>query len=86
MLLGLRHLITDRKQAVLEAIRDFYGPKALEPIAFLEQNWTSEPFNGGCPVPHIPPGILSTCGSHMRAPSGLIHWAGASHASELRVQ
>jgi monoamine oxidase len=68
--------LPDRKQAVLNAIRDFYGPKALEPLAYIEQNWTAEPYNGGCPVPHLPPGVLSQYGAHMRAPCGRIHWAG----------
>ena len=85
-------MILDRKEVILQNLVDFFGAEAHEPIQYFEYNWAAEPHNGvfiimsqhrvrntcagGCPVPHIPPGVLSACGSALRAPVGRIHWAG----------
>lgn len=66
----------ERKSQILETLSKFFGEQALTPIAFVEKNWQEEPFNGGCPVFHLGPGILSEHGDVLRAPFERIHWAG----------
>ncbi len=66
----------ERRRQILEVLARFFGEKALTPIAFVEKNWQEEPFNGGCPVPHLAPGILSEHGDVLRVPFERVHWAG----------
>jgi monoamine oxidase len=53
-----------------------FGDKAKNPLRTAFQRWDNEPFSGGGPVGFAPPGVLSDFGPALRAPSGLIHWAG----------
>eukprot|EP00042_Codosiga_hollandica_P045487 m.463672 g.463672 ORF g.463672 m.463672 type:complete len:561 (+) comp57038_c0_seq7:1489-3171(+) len=71
-----------RKRVCLEQLARFFGPAALEAIAYVDHNWIAEPFNAGGPAPHIPPGILFQCASELRAPTGNIHWAGTETATQ----
>lgn len=67
---------TDRRQAVLSAVADRFGARALTPVDYLEQNWTVERYSGGGMISHTPPGVLTEFGPALRAPCGRIHWAG----------
>lgn len=65
-----------RRQAVLEGFATMFGPEALRPIEFTEQDWTHEQWTRGGPVAIYPPGVMSTVGRHIRTPFGRVHWAG----------
>ena len=66
----------ERREAVLQSFAKFFGPKALQPLDYLDMNWTAEPFSRGDPVPFTPPGVLLGYGDEIRTPVGPIHWAG----------
>jgi monoamine oxidase len=70
----------ERRAAVLDHLGRLYGPKALQPTHYLEQDWACEPWSGGAPVGSWPPGTLSRFGPALRDPVGRIHWAGTETA------
>lgn len=65
----------DRREAAIEAVVEYFGPQARSPIDYAEKIWAEDPWVGGCVSP-LPPGVISTVGSHLRTPVGPIHWAG----------
>ncbi|MCZ4433040.1 FAD-dependent oxidoreductase [Agrobacterium sp. SOY23] len=69
-----------RRIEMLDAVARCFGDEALKPQAYIETNWNDVEFTMGGPVCHMPPGLLSTCGSSLRAPIGRIHFAGTESA------
>ena len=55
----------------------YFGRQAAKPIAYIEKNWSEEPWTRGCYVGYTPPGVLTDYGPWIRKPIGRIHWAGA---------
>jgi monoamine oxidase len=82
-----RHLckLTDdeRKRAVLDAVAERFGDKALSPVDYLEQNWATERYSGGGMISHTPPGVLTEFGPALREPCGRIHWAGTETSAKM---
>ncbi len=70
----------ERRQLVIRKLADYFGDEALEPVAYAERDWASEPWSGGGPVAIFAPGALSTHGPALRDPVGRIHWAGTETA------
>ncbi|MFD9847485.1 flavin monoamine oxidase family protein [Streptomyces parvus] len=68
-----------RKAAFLADLTTLFGPEAARPTAYLEQDWTHEPWIGGC-VSSRPPGVLTQYTDADRQPVGRIHWAGTETA------
>jgi monoamine oxidase len=66
----------ERRRAALASLARSFGPRALEPLDYLEVDWASEPYSRGCPVGIAPPGVLTAYGAALREPVGAIHWAG----------
>ena len=65
-----------RRNAVLNQFAAFSGSKALKPRQFFETTWSGEQWTRGCPVGIPSTGTLLAYGPRLRAPVGLIHWAG----------
>jgi monoamine oxidase len=72
----------ERRAAVLTDLARFFGPAAASPIAYVEKDWSVDPWAGGCPVGVMAPGTLSTLGPALRTPVGRLHWAGTETALE----
>jgi len=72
----------ERRRAVLQAYVRFFGAEAEHAIDYFEQDWSAEPWSGGCPVGVMAPGTLSQLGPTLRQPVGRIHWAGTETAVE----
>ena len=53
-------------------------PRAM--VDYLEQDWSSEPWTGGCPVASFAPGGVTSFADAWRAPVGRLHWAGTETA------
>ncbi|MGY6533572.1 flavin monoamine oxidase family protein [Glycocaulis sp.] len=70
----------ERRAAVLEAFAGFFGPQALEPIDYADQDWTSEPWTRGCYAAFMGPGVWTALGHQLRDPIGPIHVAGTETA------
>jgi len=71
-----------RRRTVLDQLVRSFGPRAAEPVAFLEKDWSADPWTRGCPTGILPPGVLSVFGPALRPPVGPIHWAGTETATE----
>lgn len=71
----------ERREAVLKAVADRFGDKALSPVDYIEHNWTVERYSGGGMISHTPPGVLTEFGPALRQPCGRIHWAGTESSA-----
>lgn len=68
--------LAERRAAVLEGFARFVGKEALNPIEYVEQDWTLEPWTKGSPIASPTPGTITSFGSTIREPVGRVHWAG----------
>ncbi|QSQ17556.1 flavin monoamine oxidase family protein [Myxococcus landrumensis] len=64
-----------RRARVIEDVVKLFGEQARAPRDYLEQDWAREAWSAGCVSP-LPPGLMSSWGSALKAPTGRIHWAG----------
>lgn len=72
----------ERQRKVVEAMTAYFGAKAANPVAYLEQNWQAENFSAGGPTGYTGPGVLTSLGPALRRPAGRLHWAGTETATE----
>ena len=72
----------ERRDTVTAAAVDCFGPDAAAPVAYLDKDWSADPWTRGCPTASCPPGVLSVHGPALREPVGLIHWAGTETSPE----
>ncbi len=70
-----------RRAQVIADLVHYFGPDAAEPLAYAEQDWTTEEWSRGCYVGHMGPGVMTTYGQTLREPCGRIHWAGTETAT-----
>jgi monoamine oxidase len=73
----IRQSARERREAVLDALVRFFGPRARTPFDLVETNWVEEEFTRGCYHGFAPPGLYTEYGPALREPIGRIHWAGA---------
>jgi monoamine oxidase len=71
----------DRRAAVIGSLVDFFGPRAAEPVEYVDLDWSEEEWTRGCYGAFFGPGVWTHYGPAMRAPIGRIHWAGAETAT-----
>jgi len=70
-----------RRQAVLDSFVRYFGPKAANPVDFVELDWQAEPWSGGCYGTLFGPNVWTRYGAALREPVGPVHWAGTETAS-----
>lgn len=73
----------ERRRVWLDELAKRLGPKARSPRAFLDVDWTAEPWSLGGMIGHLPTGVLTEYGEALRQPVGRIHWSGAERATEM---
>jgi monoamine oxidase len=73
----------ERRQGVLDALVERFGPKAGKPVDYVEQNWSRERYSGGGMISHAPPGVPTEFGDALRTPCGRIHWAGTESSTRM---
>jgi monoamine oxidase len=71
----------ERRQAVLSDFAQAFGPQALHPVDYFEQDWTAERWSRGCPVSVLAPGVVTEFLPILTQPFGLVHWAGTETAT-----
>lgn len=71
----------ERRAAVLACFSRLFGPRATEPLDYLEQEWSAEEWSGGGPTSNFGPGGWRACGPALREPAGRVHWAGTETAT-----
>jgi monoamine oxidase len=69
--------LEERRVAALACFVRYFGPRAAEPIEYIERDWTAEEFSRGCYGAHFTPGVWGDFGPALTEPVGLVHWAGA---------
>lgn len=75
-----RRTEAERRDAALACFARYFGPRALDPVEYLERDWMAEEFSRGCYGAHFTPGVWTAYGPALREPVGRIHWAGAECA------
>ncbi len=71
-----------RREMVLACFSTLFGPRAADPIDYLDQRWGAETFAPGGPTAAVPPGSWTEFGRLLRLPVGPLHWAGTETADE----
>ena len=67
----------ERRAEVLKCFTSYFGPRAANPVQYVERDWMSEEFTRGCYGAHFTTGVWTSYGEAWREPIGRIHWAGA---------
>ena len=70
----------ERRRAVLDELARLFGPRAAQPEAFYERDWTAEQWSRGCYGAFLGPGAWTAFGDALKPPVGPLHWAGAEIA------
>jgi monoamine oxidase len=73
----------ERRAAWLGELSKRLGPKALKPSAYLETDWSAEPWSLGGMIGHLSPGVLTSYGPAIREPAGNVHWAASEWATTM---
>lgn len=66
----------ERRQAVLDCLVGYFGPRAANPEEYLERDWSRQEFTRGCYGAHFTTGTWTGFGEALREPVGRVHWAG----------
>ena len=73
----------ERREAWLKELSQRLGPKARKPSAYLETDWSAEPWSLGGMIGHLPPGVLTSYGPTIREPVSNVHWAATEWATTM---
>lgn len=76
-----REPLAVRRQAVIDSLVRYFGPRAGKPERYLERDWQQEKWSGGCYGTLFGPNVWTRYGHALREPVGPIHWAGTETAS-----
>jgi monoamine oxidase len=71
----------ERREAVLASFALHLGPKAAQPVDYVDMVWDDEEWTRGCYGANLPPGAWTRYGFAMREPVGAVHWASAETAT-----
>jgi monoamine oxidase len=70
-----------RRQAVVDSLVRYFGPRAGKPELYLERDWQREKWSGGCYGTLFGPNVWTRYGRALRTPVGPVHWAGTETAT-----
>ncbi|GLP75442.1 putative flavin-containing monoamine oxidase AofH [Mycobacterium antarcticum] len=65
-----------RRDAVAAELAERFGEQARQPVDYVEQDWSTEPYQAGC-VPRPSPGVITAARDAFTRPVGNLHFAGA---------
>ncbi|HEU4706661.1 MAG TPA: flavin monoamine oxidase family protein [Solirubrobacterales bacterium] len=71
----------ERREAILAGHARLFGPRAAQPIGFVERIWAEEEWTRGCYGCLMTTGGWTEYGRALREPAGPLHWAGAETAT-----
>ncbi|MFE0654619.1 flavin monoamine oxidase family protein [Streptomyces sp. NPDC059534] len=78
---GARMDPDERRAQVINDLVGYFGPRARNPIAYIERDWAEEEYSRGCYGAFAVPGTLTRFGPALRRPVGPLHWAGTETAT-----
>lgn len=67
---------SERRAGVLAMFARLFGPRAANPVSYVDKDWADEEWSRGAYAAYLPPGVLTSFGEALRKPVGRIHWAG----------
>lgn len=70
----------DRRRLILAELGRLHGPSAHDATAYIDKDWTTDEWSGGCYTGLMPPQLLTRAGAELREPHGRIHFAGTETA------
>jgi monoamine oxidase len=70
-----------RRQAVVDSLVRYFGPRAGKPELYVERDWQREKWSGGCYGTLFGPNVWTRYGRALRTPVGPVHWAGTETAT-----
>jgi monoamine oxidase len=71
-----------RREQVVAMLAEHFGEQALNPLDYVDEDWTKEEWSKGCYGAFAPPGVMTHYGNWLRTPHHTIHWAGTETANE----
>ena len=71
-----------RRETVIAMLAAHFGEQALNPLDYIDVDWSREEWSKGCYGAFAPPGVMSHYGSSIRTPHHSIHWAGTETATQ----
>ncbi len=71
----------ERKDLLISRFVKFFGPRAKDPIEYVEKDWSTEEWTRGGYSGHLGTGVWTRYGQALRQPIGQIHWAGTETAA-----
>lgn len=66
----------ERRAAVLADLVRYFGEPAGRPLDYYEKVWGDDEFARGAEGGYWTPGVWTSYGAALRAPVGVLHWAG----------
>lgn len=72
-----------RQRAFEEVVESAFGKAPSQPIEYLDRDWLSERYTGGCHGAHFAPSLWTTTGPILAQPIGRVLFAGAEYASSF---
>lgn len=70
----------ERRKLVLAELGRLHGPAAHRPLEYVDKDWIADEWSAGCYVGVMPPNLLAQTATALRAPHGLVHFAGTETA------
>jgi monoamine oxidase len=70
-----------RRQAVVDSLTRYFGPRAARPVGYHELDWQRQAWTGGCYGTLFGPNVWTRYGPALREPVGPVHWAGTETAT-----
>ena len=70
----------ERRAIAVKCLVRYFGERAAHPIAYTDQDWSSDPWAQGGYGGIFPPGTWTQYGPALREPCGRLHWAGTESA------
>ena len=70
----------DRRRLLLAELGRLHGPKAHHATSYVDKDWTTDEWSGGCYTGLMAPQLLTQAGAALRAPHGRLHFAGTETA------
>ena len=81
----LRHsfLLTAAAQTPLsrDSLATYWGPRAAEPVDYIEKNWNEENWVTGAFSSYMTPGTWTSVGQAWQEPVGNVVWAGTESSA-----
>ena len=71
-----------RRDLVLDTLAEHFGKLALDPLEYIDVDWTKEEWSKGGYGTFAPPGVMSHYGSWLQKPHQTVHWAGTETATQ----